>query len=411
MGGRVLFVGQAGAPTGFARVVESLAAHLPPEWEPHVLGTNGARGALPRRVRLHVNPDPRDLRAASELARVLERVRPRLVFVLDEPRGCVEYRALIEGPRDWRVVLYAAVDRLDCVTRERAAALAGLDGLVAFSEHGRRVLEVGLRRWRGPGPRPTPTVIPHGVDTRVFRPLAGDPARGETRPARRLARARLFARRPELQADDVFLVLNANRNQPSKRIDVTLEGFALFARGKPANVKLYLHMGTRPRAPGEVAAVDALGVRERVLGVVAGDHPSLAPDELNVLYNACDVGLNTSEGEGFGLIALEHAAAGAAQVVPRHSACAELWSEAGVLLEPVRRTQLMGCRTAGRTVTPQTVADALERLYADRGWLAERSAAAYLYATQARFDWRRIASEWGLRFEALLAAEPGQSAP
>ena len=79
-----------------------------------------------------------------------------------------------------------------------------------------------------------------------------------------------------------------------------------------------------------LARIDALGVRERVLGVVAGDHPSLAPDELNVLYNACDVGLNTSEGEGFGLIALEHAAAGAAQVVPRHSACASCRQRASV---------------------------------------------------------------------------------
>jgi glycosyltransferase involved in cell wall biosynthesis len=37
--------------------------------------------------------------------------------------------------------------------------------------------------------------------------------------------------------------------------------------------------------------------------------------EINVLYNACDVGLNTCEGEGFGLCQFEHAAVGCPQVV------------------------------------------------------------------------------------------------
>jgi D-inositol-3-phosphate glycosyltransferase len=39
-------------------------------------------------------------------------------------------------------------------------------------------------------------------------------------------------------------VLNANRNQPRKRIDITLRGFALFAVDKPETVQLYLHMGS-----------------------------------------------------------------------------------------------------------------------------------------------------------------------
>ncbi len=401
MGGVVLFVGQAGSPTGFARVVESLALHLPVEWDVHVLGTNVHAPARLSRATLHPNPDARDLRAVAELPRVLERIRPRVVCVVDEVRGCAQYREAFARRRDAKVVLYAAIDRLACVSPELVAAVAGLDSLVAFTDYGRRVLQVGLRRfWRG-RPHPPLSVIPQGVDCDLFRPLGGDPARGDLTPARHAARARLWPARPDLR--DAFVVLNANRNQPHKRIDVTLEGFALFARGKPPGVKLYLHMGTRRRAAGETAEVDRLGLRERVLGVVAGDHPSLSAEELNVIYNACDVGLNTSEGEGFGLIAFEHAATGAAQIVPRHSACRELWPGAALLLEPVRRTQLEGCRTAGRTVTPRVVAQALERLYADRALLAELSAAAWRHALRPDFHWPTIAATWACHFEAQTA--------
>jgi glycosyltransferase involved in cell wall biosynthesis len=36
--------------------------------------------------------------------------------------------------------------------------------------------------------------------------------------------------------------------------------------------------------------------------------------DINLLYNACDIGLNTCEGEGFGLCQFEHAAIGCPQV-------------------------------------------------------------------------------------------------
>ena len=47
---------------------------------------------------------------------------------------------------------------------------------------------------------------------------------------------------------------------------------------------------------------------------------ALSDADLNRLYNACAIGLNTSAGEGFGLVSFEHAATGAPQVVPDHDA-------------------------------------------------------------------------------------------
>lgn len=40
----------------------------------------------------------------------------------------------------------------------------------------------------------------------------------------------------------------------------------------------------------------------------------ISDKDINILYNACDIGLNTCEGEGFGLCQIEHAAVGHPQV-------------------------------------------------------------------------------------------------
>jgi hypothetical protein len=72
-------------------------------------------------------------------------------------------------------------------------------------------------------------VLGHGVDTEVFSPVnasAGD------------VRRELFPARPELH--DAFLVLNSNRAYSRKRLDLTITGFAQFARDH-ADAHLYLN--------------------------------------------------------------------------------------------------------------------------------------------------------------------------
>ena len=75
----------------------------------------------------------------------------------------------------------------------------------------------------------------------------------------------------------------------------------------------------RARERANPIARRAFGLEERLyLNPLAG---GIVDDrELNLLYNACDVGITTSMGEGWGLVSFEHGAAGAAQIVPDHSA-------------------------------------------------------------------------------------------
>jgi len=106
------------------------------------------------------------------------------------------------------------------------------------------------------------------------------------------------------------MVLNANRNQPRKRFDLTIQGFALFARGKPdKSVFLYCHCGLVDIGFNILELCVRYGIDDRLITSNSSKPLQSVPqDQLNLIYNACDVGLNTSIGEGWSLTNHEHAA-------------------------------------------------------------------------------------------------------
>ena len=115
---------------------------------------------------------------------------------------------------------------------------------------------------------------------------------------------------------------------------------------------------------------------------------------LNLIYNACDVGLNTAMGEGWGLVSLEHAATGAAQAVPRHSACGEIWDGGAVLLEIADRYVPSFSPLEMATVAPAEIGRALGAAYADAAYLRMMSKAAYQTAMRSCYTWDAVARQW-----------------
>ena len=169
----------------------------------------------------------------------------------------------------------------------------------------------------------------------------------------------------------------------------------MFAAGKPANVRLCLHhavMGdAAKRELGSVIRECGLGERLSVnpLGSrIVGD------DELNLLYNACDVGINTAMGEGWGLVSCEHGAAGAAQIVPDHTACAELWRGRAELVPPARSYVPEFSPLEMGEVSPEDVAQALEALYRDPVRRQELARAAVSVAQNPAHSWDVITRQF-----------------
>jgi glycosyltransferase involved in cell wall biosynthesis len=245
-------------------------------------------------------------------------------------------------------------------------------------------------------------VIPHGVDTERFYPLGDDD--GDT-PTRRLE-ARRAMKFDDAEHLNAFIVLNANRNMPRKRIDLTMQGFAEFAQDKPANVKLYLHMATEDTGWNVAILAKRYGIFDRLMMTRADNvRPQFADEQLNLLYNACDVGITTTTGEGWGMVSFEHAATRAAQIIPRHTSLAQLWDGAAEFIEPAFKLTYPGNLTDGHIVTPNAVAAALERVYRDRHYREALAQAAYRNATRPELNWSAIAARWKHLFSEVSAAE------
>lgn len=380
---RLLTVGQFVHATGYARVAGEILGHLDRRaFDIHqfAIGYRGAPLAEP--WPLHPNRTEGDPHGVTCLRRLLRELRPDVVLILHDTYLHQLLRRVLEAaePRP-RVFVYAPIEG-PIVKPERLAHLAGIDRFVLFHDQARAAVVDAFERL-GMSPPPL-AVIPHGLDAGRFHPIDG---------GRRAARAVLFPDRPDLAG--AFLVLNANRNTVRKRVDLTLEAFAQFARDKP-DARLYLHMALRHQRGASLRDLAAkLGIAEKLLVTSTGDvHPDAGDERLNLIYNACDVGLNTSRSEGWGLVAFEHAATGAAQVLPRHSAHAALWEEAAVLVDPVATGVDPLDLVSHEIVAPSGVAAALEPLYRDRALLAEWSRRAHARAHESAWRWERIGEQW-----------------
>lgn len=177
---------------------------------------------------------------------------------------------------------------------------------IAMSRFGQRMLtNAGLR----------PAYVPHGVDTSVYRPVDG---------ARKRARERLGV--PE----DAFLAgmvaANKGNNPPRKAFPQVLQAFAQI-RAEIPNSYLYMHTDPVGQRGVHLAKLtDQLGIPDGAvrcpsmlqLELGAGDQ------EMAEIYNAMDVLLNPSYGEGFGVPIIEAQACGTPVIVTACTAMSEL---------------------------------------------------------------------------------------
>lgn len=124
-----------------------------------------------------------------------------------------------------------------------------------------------------------------------------------------------------------LIILNANLYGERKRIDITIKAFE-NALEKHPNLKLWLHGGHN----------DQLKISDKVKKRLLISN-KISTNELNLIYNVCKIGINTSWGEGWSLTNCEHAITGAIQVVPNWLACKFHFSENRGLLIDVEETE------------------------------------------------------------------------
>lgn len=400
----IVVVGDAAAPTGFARVLHSILDRVKHKYEIHHLGVNYAGDPHDADWKVYVARLGGDVYGINRLQQLIEGVKPRLVFMVNDVWILSGYAPILKKYKDnLKTVMYFPVDG-EPIDSDFVKHLDGVDQLVAYNQFGKRVMQQAIDEVRRESPDFKASeieVIPHGVDTQLFYPYSKKPATGGINPGGLRAKKMLLPNKKDFL--ESFIVLNANRNQPRKRIEITMQGFALFAENKPDTVKLYLHMGAEDMGWNLMSLARRYDIEGRlIISNTSKETPKDSVKRLNMIYNACEVGINTSLGEGWGLVSFEHAATGAAQVVPRHTACEELWQGAAEMLEPIFTVTVERVLTEGKFVSPKGVAEALERLYRDPEYLREMSEAAYLNATRPEYKWKNIARQWDVLFQKLL---------
>lgn len=108
----------------------------------------------------------------------------------------------------------------------------------------------------------------------------------------------------EINYDDM-IILNANFYSDRKRIEATVDGFCEFVKQRGKKYKLWLHNGGK--LPKNIDKIP----KDQLITT----NPC-SSQQLNMIYNVCQFGLQTSWGEGWSLTNCEHAVCGGIQIVP-----------------------------------------------------------------------------------------------
>lgn len=123
-----------------------------------------------------------------------------------------------------------------------------------------------------------------------------------------------------------FAILNANRNAYRKAWDITIGSFILFLKKNNFDPKLKLMIKAPRQNKTGFNLIDVIRtfslVYDADFNVLTTNHifiieEILSDKNMNKLYNACDIGINTTTGEGFGLCNIEHASRIKPQVVTK----------------------------------------------------------------------------------------------
>lgn len=212
------------------------------------------------------------------------------------------------GRKTFKSIFYFPVDHTP--VPDSFENFDAFDKIVTYTEYGRSEI-LKLR----PELRSRLEVVLHGTNPKNFYPLSPE----------RISRFR----------QDYFgknagktIITNVNRNQPRKDIPTTIWSFQEYQQQYNSNSLLYLHM-----TPKDEMGWDLKRILKQTRLKEGIDY--LLPDEqmydagasmetLNAIYNASDIFLTSTTGEGWGLTITEAMACRCPVVAPNHTSIIEI---------------------------------------------------------------------------------------
>lgn len=404
---KVLWLGDAGCHTGFARVTHAIGERLVRDYghDVHVLAVNYDGGdPWDTNLKLYV-PTTKvksDIYGQSRFIELLGKIEPDVVVMLNDPNIVLDL--LLRNKYDVQRVLLRYRPLLSYIPIDGynhppswAQALQQVSKVVAMSQHGARELTV-----EGTDGPLVPPVVYHGVDDGRFFPVSQKQPLTLSNGV--VIRSKTEAKKAFGWSGDDFIVLRVDKNSGRKDYPASWRALTPFLK-RHSNVKVHFHC----QGDGLEHIYDLKSLfsrdpetQDRYWMPANLDTWRGWPEEdLVGLYNAADVFLSTSRGEGFGLGLAEAAACGLPIIAQNVSAIPEVVGPGGILIDPAREvTTPSGKDNWLPDIDGFT--DALERIYQSRGLRRDLGHAAREHVIKT-FSWEDAASAFDGFITELIA--------
>lgn len=263
------------------------------------------------------------------------------------------------------------------------------DLMVTYTDYGRNELIKMRPDWKT-----RIKVIPHGNNPESFY-------RVDNRDRVKKFRKDYFGNNA-----DKYIVTCINRNQPRKDIPNTIFSFMDYKKRFNSNAFLYLHMSHEDQLGWNLRKL-----MEQTPLKEGEDYMFLADDimnhgasieVLNMIYNASDVFVTTTLGEGWGLSVTESFACGTPVVAPLHTSLIEI-SDHGRRFFACSEFRPF-CNTWDNIVRDQVdyreVAEQIDVCFSNPQIREAKTVAAEQY--MEKLSWKKVCERWIQEFENIL---------
>ena len=395
---KVLWVGDAACDSGFAKCTHETLETVRQEWDVAVLGINyrGEPHKFPYKIYpASLNGANHDFIGSKRLPGVIMEERPDLVIFQNDPWHIPSYTRMLEqmakgGASVPALMGIIAVDGLNCL----GANMNKLQRSVFWTRFAENEARLG-------GMTCPSAVVGLGVDLEKFTP-------GDARIARR--KLGLVDRVVE-----GFIVGRVDRNQPRKRMDLTIRYFAHWVQQYdiPPDVFLYLHVcptgevGVRLNQLAKYYGIANTDLSKTRLILSEPDvYAGLSEAMMVETFRAFDVSFSTTQGEGWHLPTMEAMACGVPVIAPRWSALGE-WADPAAHLVPCSSTAVASMANAiGGIMDEEQAISALNAMYSNERLRREHAERGLALVAKDEFRWPVIGQRILEEMHACLHGTP-----
>lgn len=412
---KLLWIGDAGSPTGFARATHEILDRVRYEYDVTVLGINYLGNPEPGQI-CHKYPYPIYVAAAGgdafgkqRVVWICDRVQPDVIVIQQDGWQIPGYVLQLRGRDHKGAYLYPDFASIPIIA---AVPVDGknfrdvwLDG-VAMTVFWTQFAYDEARESGFSGPA---RVIPLGVDLNSFYPVPRDEAFARIDA---LDKSSTPAKYRFISLKDRFIVGNVNRNQPRKRWDLTLRYFADWKHTRGIkDAQMFLHVSPNgDRGVDVKQMVQYYGIQDCVAYRSPALFEGVNDDVMRDTYNCFDVQISTTGGEGFGLTTFEGMACGVPQIVPDWAALGELCKGAASVI-PCNSTALNPVFPESNIIhgvpDQRAFVNALDALYRDKHLRGEVGKLGRERVSLPEYRWQDVGDKWVELIDGVVATAAG----